>query len=406
MTTLNIAVIIAAIVVNLYLLKKEINFGLLMIIDSAIVAILARIPLLKALQYGFNGAVSESTISILILLFLILMLENIMRTTGMIRSMVNSLKEMVGSTRAAAGLMPAVIGLLPSPGGARLSCPMVDEVVGSGSANSDKAFVNYWFRHIWMDAFILYPGAILASKLLGISVISFFVHLLPFILLTIIIGMIFGIRNIAQEKIERTRSFTDNFKIFFVSILPILLVITIYILLLSYFEYSLELSVLTIVIALFIIKKYNIKRVIETMKKAFPVKLVMIIIGAMIFKQIVLDSNVLDGLPGLLGSYGIPVSVLFLVLPFIGGFSSGIVVSYISLTFPFLLPLGLDKNVWYAVLAFSAGYVGNMTTPLHLCAVMSADYFKSPIGGLLKRVAAAGAVLFVITSVILFVIIR
>lgn len=402
---LNIAIIIIAIAANIYLLKRQVNLGILMVFDSVIVAVLARMPAIKALEYGFHGAFSESTISLLILLFLILMLENIMRTTGMIKNMVNSLKEIVGSKRAAAALMPAVIGLLPSPGGARLSCPMVDEVIGNGSAGTDKAFVNYWFRHIWMDAFILYPGAILASRLVGISVISFFLHLLPFIIITIIIGLIFGVKNIEKEKIERTQSLKENFKVFFLSILPVILVIAMYIVLLNHFEYSLELSVLTMVAVLFISKKYDLKRIIVTMKESFPVKLMIILIGAMIFKQIVLESKVLEGLPGFLESYGIPVSILFLLLPFIGGFSSGIVVSYISLTFPFLLPLGLDKNVWYAVLAFSAGYVGNMVTPLHLCAVMTADYFKAPVTSLLKKVATAGGVLLIIVSVILFIII-
>lgn len=405
-TAINIAVVVIAAAANIYLLKKEINLGLLMVLDSAIVAILARIPVLTALKSGISGVISESTISLIILLFLILTLENIMRTSGMIKTMVASLKEMVGSRRAAVALMPAVIGLLPSPGGARLSCPMVEEVLGDNSVGPDKAFVNYWFRHIWMDGFILYPGAILASKLVGISVISFFLHVLPFMVFQVILGIIFGTRLIKKENIEKTRPFSENFKTFAISILPIILVITLYILLLDYFTYSLELSVILMVIALFIIKKYDFKRIKTTLREAFPVKLVAIIAGAMVFKQVLLDSKVLDGLPDIMSSVGIPVSILFLLLPFVGGFASGITVSYLSLTFPFLLPLGLDKNIWYTVLAFCAGYVGVMVTPLHLCAVMSADYFKASLTGLLGRVAAAGALMLVVTSVILFVMVR
>jgi uncharacterized protein len=335
-----------------------------------------------------------------------LILENIMRNTGMMKNLVNSLKEMVGSTRVAAAVMPAVIGLLPSPGGARFSCPMVEEVVGSGAEGKDKAFVNYWFRHIWMDGFILYPGAILISKLTGITVISFFVHMLPFMTISVILGIIFGAKNIKKVKIIRSKTFAENFRIFSVSILPVVIVITSYLLLINIFKYSLEISILIVVIALFIIKKYNMKMFLKAIKEAFPGKLALVILGAMIFKQVLVDSGVMDGLPGILHEYGIPVAVLFLILPFIGGFSSGITVSYLSLTFPFLLPLGLDKNVWYPVLAFSAGYTGVMISPLHLCAIMSADYFKSPLGNMLVKVAATCSIMLVIIAVVLFLMIR
>ena len=37
-------------------------------------------------------------------------------------------------------------------------------------------------------------------------------------------------------------------------------------------------------------------------------------------------------------------------------------------------------------LEFLAGFMGTMTSPLHLCAVATADYFKAPLGKLLFRV--------------------
>jgi len=108
----------------------------------------------------------------------------------------------------------------------------------------------------------------------------------------------------------------------------------------------------------------------------------------------------------LLGKYGIPAAILFILLPFAGGFTSGITVSYVSLTFPILIPLGLGENLWYIAVAFAAGSIGCMVTPLHLCAVMTADYFKTPLGGLLKKVAIAELPLFLISTALLVFLLR
>src|SRR5450756_1829515 len=99
-----------------------------------------------------------------------MILERSMRDEGMLSSLAQNLKQLVGNGKAVAYLMPAVIGMLPSPGGARFSCPMVEEVAGNRSSQETKAFVNYWFRHVWQDCFFLYPSAIAASKILGLNV--------------------------------------------------------------------------------------------------------------------------------------------------------------------------------------------------------------------------------------------
>lgn len=395
---------VIAVLLTLFLLKKGVNLGIVMLVDSVFLAILARVPAHEALRLALNGVISENTLKLILVLFLIMMLENIMRTTGTITKMVESLKQIVGSNRIAVVFMPAVIGLLPSPGGARFSCPMVDETVRDNATNVNKAFINYWYRHVWLDAFILYPGVILASELVGVSVIDFFLHTLPFILVYTVSGSIFSLPYIKKEVINRTKTFGENLKTFTLSMLPVIAVITIYIALLDVTSYSLQIAAGLVVIVLLFFYKYDGKRILKTIKEAFPTKLVIIILGVMAFKEILLGSEVMDGLPVLLNRYGIPVSVLFILLPFLGGFSSGITISFVSLTFPFLIPLGLSSNLWFATIAFVAGAIGNMVTPLHLCSVMSADYFNASLGKMLGKAAAAETVLAVVISVTLYLI--
>ncbi len=66
--------------------------------------------------------------------------------------------------------LPALIGMLPMPGGAIFSAPLVDSVDDNDELfSSEKAAVNYWFRHIWEYWWPMYPGVILAVKYSGLS---------------------------------------------------------------------------------------------------------------------------------------------------------------------------------------------------------------------------------------------
>lgn len=401
---LDLFLVLIALVLSVYLLKKRVNVGIVMVLDSVFIVIIAKMPANEALKYAFIGAVSDKTIKLILALFLIMMLENIMRNTGRIKVVVESLKELVGDNRYAAALLPTVLGLLPSPGGARFSCPMVEGIIEKRSSDENKAFVNYWFRHVWMDGFILYPGIIVAAELLNVSVITLFFHIFPFMLLNVALGAILSFKYVKKEKIKATKPKLHSFKEFTIGLLPIVLVILIYIVLIPYTGYSLEIACALVVVALMVLNKYDLKKILETAKEAFPVKLVAIIIGVMIFKEVLLNSGAMEGIPALMEKYSIPIIALFIALPFLGGLSSGITVSYVSMTFPILIPLGLGDNLWYPTLAFVAGSAGCMITPLHLCAVMTVEYFNSSLMKMLKKVAFGQVILVsIVTLLVTFI---
>jgi integral membrane protein (TIGR00529 family) len=372
--------------------------------DSAFVILLSGAAAADGIKFAVNGVIAEKTIKLIAMIYFIMILENIMRTTGMIQAMVETLKQLVGNNRMAAALLPITIGLLPSPAGARFSCPMVDDVVNENSDNRNKAFINYWFRHIWADGFLLYPGVILAAELLEVPVISLFTRLLPFMVLRIILGAIFGLRHVKKEPIGHTRTRRENLKLFALSIFPALGVIILYILFLNFTSYALEISLLFMVCFLFTYKKYDFNKILKTVKKAFPLKFIIIILGVMVFKSVLEGSEVLETIPGLIESANIPVEALYVMLSYLCGFASGIAVSFVSIAFPVLIPLGLGMNMWHVVFAFCAGFAGVMSTPLHLCAVATSDYFKIPLGKLLSKAVIAESI-FMAVIVLLFIIV-
>ncbi|MEN8906422.1 MAG: DUF401 family protein, partial [Clostridiales bacterium] len=94
--------------------------------------------------------------------------------------------------------------------------------------------------------------------------------------------------------------------------------------------------------------------------------------------------------------------ILFFIIPFIGGVTSGISISFVSMTFPILIPMGIQDNIWYCALAFVSGFIGVMITPLHLCGVLTAEYFKIGFGELLLKILYSEIIIFVLVSVLFY----
>jgi len=393
-------------VLTFYGIKKNINIGWVMLANSFFVFFLARMPLQKGVELVLTGIFSYGTIKLILIMTLIMMIENIMRKTGMIAQIAQHLKQLLGSNRIASTVVPAVIGLLPSPGGARFSCPMLDEMVADNGDGKTKAFVNFWFRHVWMDGFILYPGIILAAELMQVSVLTFFLHLLVFIVVTAVMGMFLGTFHIKKERIARSESLGKSFIICLKALSPVLITILLYVFLLKYTSESLIISVAAVAGGLVIYNKYDLEKIRNTIAESFQPKFVIIIVGVMVFKEMLLGSKLLEGFAAWMEASSIPKETLYLLLPAFAGAATGITVGAVSLVFPILLTLGLGDNVWYGVMAFAAMSVGQMVTPMHLCMVITTDYFHVPVNRIIKRAFLAEVPLISLLIIILLFIIR
>jgi hypothetical protein len=77
-------------------------------------------------------------------------------------------------------------------------------------------------------------------------------------------------------------------------------------------------------------------------------------------------------------------------LPFFSGLTTGIAVGMVSASFPVVIPLLAPEEKAAGVLtAFAFGYVGMMLSPIHVCYVVTAEYFHARLPALYGRVAAA-----------------
>jgi hypothetical protein len=97
------------------------------------------------------------------------------------------------------------------------------------------------------------------------------------------------------------------------------------------------------------------------------------------------------------GSAGIPIAGILMLLPFLAGMTMGIAMGFVGASFPLVLALlgphpSLNVLAAATTLAFAMGYAGMMLSPVHICLVLTNQYFKTPLyrsyGYLWRPVAA------------------
>lgn len=373
---------------TVYMIRRKVNIGLIMLFDAACLAIGARLPIGEIGRAALTGAADEGTLLLLAILILIMMLEHIMREKGMIRSLVDAVLDLTGNSRTAALALPSVLGLLPSPGGARFSCPMVEGAMGTQGTGEERAYVNYWYRHVWMDSFVLYPGVILVASLLGMRVISLFLWMLPYMVIHALSGYFLVLRRMPAQPIPRKRTKREAGKALLRAGAPILFLIAVYMGFLPFTDCALQIAGLLTVAGTFLYGRCSRSEIWSAIKAGFSLKYIIMIVGIMVFREMLSASGLTGDLVDWIGARGISPRWLYAFLPLMAGFGSGIAVSMISLSFPVLIPLGLSADIpWVVAAAFAIGAAGDMLTPLHICGVVSTEYFNADMSKVYAKVA-------------------
>jgi uncharacterized protein len=77
--------------------------------------------------------------------------------------------------------------------------------------------------------------------------------------------------------------------------------------------------------------------------------------------------------------------LIIMIIPFVSGLITGIAIGFVGTSFPLVIPLfqalPAYDSMALAAVAYTFGYMGMMLSPVHLCLLVSKDYYKA---GLLK----------------------
>ncbi len=374
-------------VLILFLLRWKWNVGYVLLTGSGALAVLYLMKPSSLFLVVKNALTAGITIKLLIALTFIRIFEFILRDKAILAKMMESMKGLFRNKKAVVVSMPLLIGMLPSVGGAYFSAPMVDEATRDLSITpEEKAFANYWFRHPWEFILPLYPGIILASVLTSIEVRTFIIRNLSYAITMFLVGL-WGLKGITGSyKVLKNVSRKGLW-----SFLPIVILLGFVII----WHMELHVALVILVLMLMIYFRYSPGKAVEAFRYGFSRDVVLLIIGVMFFKEALEVSGAVSNISRFFSENHIPMMPILFLLPFLTGMLTGITVGFVGSTFPLILSLtGSDPHAF--TFAFASGFIGVLLSPVHVCLILTKEYFKADMWGIYKKtLPAAGAVLMV-----------
>jgi hypothetical protein len=356
--------LIIGFVVIVALIRKKVNYGLSMILGGFTMGLISQFDFSDFSYVLQKSTLDVSTLRLICIVSMINILGYLLREFGQVDNALKSL-QFLGSKNILA-LIPAVFGLMPMPGGALVSAPIIDPDASKvGLSQEYKTFINFWFRHVIFFIFPLNAGMILASELSGMSVYRIILYQLPFFFLALFLG-VWRMRHIKNTPEDTSVNLQFLWYLF-----PIILVIALNMLVGVDFVYGLILAIVFVFIQN---KSKNIKMIAE----GFSYNLVIAVFGIMFFRFTVERTGVIEDFL----IEGIPIELLFVFVPWFIGLATGLNMPAIGLSLPLLLPF--TTSPFHVSILFVSCVLGYLSSPLHLCLIVTTEYFHANLGKVYK----------------------
>ncbi len=434
------------------LLSMLSGFGLILVltrlkvpIAAAVIAGAVAVSLLFGHSLGWTGRtlieglLRWDMLMLGMIIVSVISLTQIMRATGRLEEIVESLRLLLRRPAVAMAAVPAMLGMLPMPGGALFSAPLVASATGGTKVEKERlSAINFWYRHVWEYWWPLYPGVILAmayaydaTKYIPGGVIgdlAFVKYQLPLSLPMILAGMVLFIRSHPDLHITGPTPPRGTKRRLLRATAPIWLIILIYAAGqatiaavkgwagVDLSDGPLRRAPITIGLGISLAwtlatSGLNRQKVLHIFTGKSVRKMVLIVMMVMVYKNVVdaVGAGLLMG--GELTALNVPAAVVVAVLPFIAGMVLGVAVGFVGASFPIILPLVLaDPSLAphvsaYIALAYAFGHIGQMLSPIHICYIVSNDYFKTPGPPVYRRLLPP-AVLTLIGATAYFLLLR
>jgi integral membrane protein (TIGR00529 family) len=380
------------------LVRFKVDLGLSMLAGAAALALVAGRPVAwTAVELG-RSAIERDTLLLLGRIITIIALGALAGKIGYLDRFVLGLRTFVSDNRIVVALIPAFGGLLPMPGGAMLTAPMVESASKGGDVTPEQnVFLSYWFRHVWEYIWPLYPGVVVVAALIDKRVGEIFTANWSATVAAIAAGFILVLWRADVGKNDpstRTGSLVD----LIVGILPFAVVIVGVLA----FKLELILVVLAVIVLMAVVGKVHARDLWLSFRRGISFQIVALVLGVAAYKYMLTAAGVIDAVPAFFLRMSMPEVVVIAAVPFIVGLITGVTLAFIGVSFPLLLPLfGAEApDMELVMLAFVSGFAGCLLSPVHLCLVLTREYFEASLLGVYKMLVPATAILMAVAFAI------
>ena len=378
-----IGIVFAAIIVLMY---RKINLWLSLLLATFLLGILFRMPITKISMDIASSILDTKTLFIIGAFVSILFFSNLLKETGRMNQIMEGFRSTLKDIRLVIALLPAIIGLMPIMGGALVSAPMVVE--GSDELKltpERRTFINYWFRHLWEYVLPTYPALVLAASLIGIPIRKLCWLNLPLTPAAILSGVIVGYWGVSKStKAYENLSERTAIWILLKNLAPLVFAL----ILVVGFKVELVFAFGITIAGMILFFRIGRQNILKGFKESIGVELLLTVAFVMGFKKVLESSQAIPAVSEALSSLGIPLWLVAMLIPLLVGVMTGVTIAPIGIGFPILIPL-LQTHpdfLYYMMLAFAGGICGVMLSPLHLCLVLTREYFRADWRGVYRLI--------------------
>jgi uncharacterized protein len=418
--TLPFLKVIAAFGLMLVGIRNKLGLALSILAGGLFMGLIFGLSTTELLKASGLALVQEKFLFLVTIVGSILILSDALERSGQSVRLMEALSGYLVRPRLRLIFFPALIGLLPMPGGAIFSAPMVKAVSADMNlGNEDRAVINYWFRHVWEMAWPLYPGIILTVALADIPVTTLIARSWPGVVAMFSIGWFFflraGVLNMAELREETAfpKGKGSRGKVIREG-LPLLIAIVGAIGLESLlarfaphisFEWGVISALIGAIACIMVQNKLGIVFLSSVLKKRSLWTMLMVIAAIFIFKDVMQAAGIVQAMAASAGG-GVALFAAAVFLPFLVGMVAGINVAFVGATFPLLIgllhSLGMEHQIVpYLILGSFSGFTGVMISPIHICFVLTCNYFETDLARAWRRLVAP-SICFGLSGALLF----
>jgi len=372
-----------------FMLVRRVKLGIAINVAAAMLALLSvdinDVPQVLYSSLDPLTIDGQLALSITITSFGIILLSQLYEDSGAMDSLSRSLERTLKSPKAVLTVIPAVIGLLPVAGGALMSAPVVD-VEGNrlGLSRPKKVYVNIWFRHLIFPMYPLSPTFMIAVALTRIGPATLFSMVIPAIMIMAVVGYVISFRGVGGQlkEYDSPREGSDPKELLRAfSPIAISIIGAIALSLLSHELSKRGLDVLIAVVmgllALTATAEVTLKSLVDALKRPTIYDITLATIGALLLRSVVSASGLSGALKGLVPS-GSPGFLLVVATSTLCSFCLGSPLTGLAISISVLKDV-ISLSFEEVALMYMAACLGYIISPLHLCLLFTADYFKADL---------------------------
>ncbi len=418
------------------LLRQKAGVGAALLLAALTLGTLFAVPYQRLFQTMTLGLLGERELLVFlrraVVLCLVITFINvlglILSESGGMRRLIASLGRLTRDVRFVAAMIPSAIGLLPMPGGAMITAPFVEELGHElGLDPEAKTAINYWFRHTWEFWWPMFPAVLLLLTPGYLPTdFSLWDLMKPGLILSLtalVAGWFFLLRPVAALRAqgESQHPLRDLLSVL-ATLWPLLVAVFVVLLvhppqqiraamlpwpvvghvmrainrLESYRDLAFPATLLLLDCALIAQHRLSRAQVVKIVRRAASPSMIAMIFTVYMLQAMFDVSGAATHLPTILKAYHIPTPLVLFLVPWTVGMLTGYTFAGVSTTFPLLHPLFLSAP--HVALAYTGAFLGVMMSPVHLCLILTTQYFGANMAIVYARLARMYAVVLVVLA--------